>query len=84
MGLPGQPVTLTAEQVAELNRRLSNLRHDINNNLSLILAAVEVVRYKPHMSERMLGTLTEQPPKITEAIRKFSDEFEKALGITPT
>ena len=84
MGLPSQPVTLTVQQIDELNRKLSNLRHDVNNNLSLIIAAVEVVRYKPATIERMIATLTEQPARITEAVVRFSDEFEKTLGITRT
>ena len=84
MGLPTQPVTLTTEQLGELNGKLSNMRHDINNNLSLIMAAVELIRHKPHLSERMLATLVEQPPKITEALTKFSGEFERLLGITRT
>ena len=82
MGLPSQPVTLTAEQIGELNRKLSSLRHDINNHLSLIQAALELIRHKPQMAERMLVTLAEQPPKITEALMKFSAEFEQTFGIT--
>jgi hypothetical protein len=81
MTLPSQPVTLTVEQIEELNRKLSNMRHDINNNLSLILAATELIRHKPQTLERMIGTLSEQPPKVTTAIAKFSSEFEKAVGI---
>ena len=77
-------MTLTTEQLGELNGKLSNMRHDINNNLSLIMAAVELIRHKPHLSERMLATLVEQPPKITESLAKFSSEFERLLGITRT
>jgi hypothetical protein len=82
MALPTQPITLSVEQIAELNRKFSSLRHDINNNLSLIMAAAELARFKPDTLERMLTTLTEQPPKITENMRKFSADFESALGIT--
>ncbi|MCX8090396.1 MAG: hypothetical protein N3I86_05590 [Verrucomicrobiae bacterium] len=81
MTLPSEPVTLTPAQIADLNQRLATLRHDINNHLSLILAAVEIIRAKPHMAERMSATLAEQPPKITEALQKFSREFERLLGI---
>jgi len=81
MGLPNQPVTLSVEQIEELNRKLSTLRHDINNNLTLIMAAVELMRYKPEMAERMITTMTEQPMKISAAMGKFSEEFEKLLGI---
>jgi hypothetical protein len=81
MELPGQPVTLTVEQIAELNQKLANLRHDLNNNLALIIAGLEVIQYKPHLAERMMATVAEQPPKIVEAVGKFSAEPEKALGL---
>jgi hypothetical protein len=73
---------LTVEQVADLNTKLSTMRHDINNQLSLVVAAVELIRHKPQMVERMLATLVEQPPKVAEALVKFSAEFERSLGIT--
>ena len=82
MRTPSQPVSFTVEQVNDLNQRLSNLRHDINNHLSLIMAATELIKHKPQMAERMMATLTEQPPKITEALTTFSTEFENAFGIT--
>ena len=82
MVLPSQPVTLSVEQLDELNRKLASMRHDINNTLSLIMAAVELIRYKPHMTEKMIATLIEQPPKITDSLGKFSTEFEQVLGIT--
>jgi hypothetical protein len=80
--LPDQPVTLSVKQIDELNRKLSTLRHDINNNLSLIVAAVELARYKPELVERMVATLAEQPPRISKAMTTFSNEFEKTFGIT--
>jgi hypothetical protein len=82
MGLPSQPVTLTLEQLGELNRELATMRHDINNNLSLIVAAAELIRHKPAVAERMMVTLGEQPGRITAAINKFSTSFEQTLGIT--
>jgi hypothetical protein len=72
---------LTVEQIASLNQELANMRHDINNHLSLVMAAVELIRAKPHMTERMIGTLSEQPPKISQAMMGFCAQFEKAYGI---
>ncbi len=84
MGLPTQPVTLSVEQIADLNQKLSLARHDIGNHLSLILAATELMQRRPQTVERMIGAIGEQPPKITEAVSKFSREFEAAFGITRT
>lgn len=81
MELPTRPVTLTVEQIAELHQKLAGLRHDINNKLSLILAAVDVTQYKPQMIDRMMATVAEQPQKIIDAVAGFSAEFEKAFGI---
>lgn len=82
MGLPTEPVTLSVAQLEELNRKLANMRHDINNHLSLIVAAMELIRHKPQMTERMMTTMGEQPAKIGDALGKFTSEFERIFGIT--
>ncbi len=79
--MPSQPVTLTPEAIEELNRNLSTMRHDINGSLSLMVAALELIRYRPQTAERMMTTLGEQPAKITASLAKFTTEFERALGI---
>lgn len=81
MRLPDQPVSLTVEQVAELSGKLSAMRHDINNHLSLIIASLELIRYKPETTERMMTTIAEQPPRVAQALQKFSTEFERMLGV---
>jgi hypothetical protein len=81
MILPSQPVTLAVSQIDELNQQLSNLRHDINNHLALMMAAAEVIRRKPEAAERMAATFDEQPRKVTSAMLRFSAEFEKSFDI---
>ena len=66
MGLPTQPLTLSVEQIDELNKKLSATRHDINNQLSMMMAAAELVRMKPEMAPRMAEKLMAQPARITE------------------
>ncbi len=82
MGLPQHPVTFEPHQIAELNKRLSAMRHNINNNLALIVAALELVRRKPEMAPRLIENMAQQPDRIISEIRKFSDEFEANFGIT--
>ena len=84
MGLPTGPVTLTVEQMEELSRRLATVRHDVNNHLSLIVAAVELIKFNADMVPRMTTMLAEQPAKISNELNKFAAEFEKILGITHT
>jgi len=82
MPLPNEPVTLSAAQIAELNQKLVTMRHDVNNNLSLMMAAAELVRRRPESAERMWKTLTEQPHKIAECVAQFSKDFDTFLNIT--
>jgi len=84
MVLPEQPVTLSAQQIAELNQQLATLRHDINNSLALVLAGVELMRVKPETGPRMLVTISEQPARITALMRQYSVDFETALRINPS
>ena len=82
MGLPEKPVALTPEKVAELNDKLSTMRHNVNNHLALIVAASELLKRKPEMAQRMLDNIMQQPDRIISEVRTFSDGFEEALGIT--
>ncbi|HWX22785.1 MAG TPA: hypothetical protein VN578_23030 [Candidatus Binatia bacterium] len=75
-------MTLTVEEIDELNRKLAIMRHDINNHLSLIVAAIELLRFKPQLVDQMRATLSEQPGKINESLKKFSHDFEGTFGIT--
>lgn len=81
MADPTTPVTFTPEQIVELNQKLSHMRHEINNQLSLVVAAVELARFKPDIRDKMLNTLEQQPAKITAEVAKFSAEFERAFGL---
>ncbi len=81
MGLPDKPVTLSPAQVEELNKKLSEARHNVNNFLALIIAASELIKRKPDTTARMVDTMAEQPAKIMEEFQKFSREFERTLSI---
>lgn len=82
MGLPEKAVALSPEQIAVLNRRLAMMRHNINNHLALIVAASELLKRKPEMAARLVENIIQQPERITQELRGFSDEFEAVMGIT--
>ncbi|HEY1786590.1 MAG TPA: hypothetical protein VGJ73_00465 [Verrucomicrobiae bacterium] len=79
MPSPSEPVTLSAEQVAELKHNLADLRHDINNNVALMLSAIEMMRRRPDTFEKMIESMARQPHRVTEAVVKFSKSLETAL-----
>ena len=53
MPLPNEPVTLSVEQIRELNSKLADLRHNLNNSLSLMTAAAELIKRHPENAGTM-------------------------------
>jgi hypothetical protein len=82
MGLPPHSITLTPAQVEELNQKLADARHNINNHLALIVAAVELIRRKPDLSPKFIESIGLQPDKVILELKAFSEQFESQLGIT--
>lgn len=82
MGLPDAPLTLSPAEIVELNHKLSTMRHNINNHLALIVAAVEVIKRKPEMGPKLLENMAQQPDKIINEVRKFSLDFEHTLRLS--
>jgi len=81
MARPIAPKTLSEHEVKDLKDKLAHMRHEVNNQLSLIVAAMEMIRFKPELRDKMLDNLARQPLQITEEIARFSTEFETALGL---
>jgi hypothetical protein len=81
MGLPKETIPLSPEAVADLSRKLSDMRHSVNNHLTLVTTALELIRRKPESLERMLESMTDQPERIRNELNEFSGEFEKVLQI---
>jgi TolA-binding protein len=82
MGVPNAPATVTPQQLADLNKKLSHMRHEVNNQLALSVAALELIRFRPELRDKMLDTIAQQSPKITAEIAQFSAAFEEMFGIT--
>ena len=75
------PVTLTEEQIVLLHQKLRDMRHDVNGQLTNIIACAELIRLRPESAEERLKTLLEQPHKIVQLMNGFSSDFEKLLRL---
>jgi hypothetical protein len=82
MALPAEPVTLSVEQIRYLNQKLSEMRHNVNNNLALMVAALELMKRKPDTATKMADSIAGQTNKMIDEIKVFSDAFEQSFGIT--
>jgi len=62
---------MNVDEICELNKKLARLRHEVNNNLSLIIAAAEIIRRQPERAEKFWNGLTEKPHTIAESVSHF-------------
>jgi uncharacterized membrane protein len=74
-------VTLTEEQILALHQKLREMRHDVNGQLTNIIACAELIRLRPESTEERLKTLLEQPQKIARLMDAFSRDFEQHLRL---
>ena len=81
MALPDKPIVLAPDQIDELNKKLSTMRHNVNNYLALVVAASELLKRKPDLAPRMLENIMQQPERVIAEMRAFTNDFETALGI---
>lgn len=79
MSLSETPLTLSPEQVAAFEKGLSMMRHNVNNHLSLIVAACELMRRKPEIATRLIENILQQPERISKEISLFSETAEATL-----
>lgn len=75
-----EPVTLTPEAVRSLLKDLSQARHDVNNSLALISAAVELIKMQPESLSKLLPTLSEQPDRIAKSLSSLSVRLEQSVA----
>ena len=76
MGPPDANVSIAPDQVADVLKKLSVMRHNVNNHLALVVAAGELMRRKPELAARLIGNILEQPERINKEIRAFAESLE--------
>ena len=76
-----EPVTLSPEAIQSLVKQVNVARHELNNALSLISAATELMRMNPEMVPKLIGTLHDQPQRISNCFQTLTNDVEKSLGL---
>lgn len=80
MAAPESQITLTAQEVEELRRRLAGMRHNVNNLLALMVAGTELIRRKPESAMRLVENMVDQPQRVVDEIQRFSEDVERILS----
>jgi hypothetical protein len=74
-------LNLSQLEVIQIAERLSTCRHNINNNLALMVASAEIVKRKPERIDKVIDTIFQQTEKLMNELNSFSENLKKVLDI---
>jgi Mg2+ and Co2+ transporter CorA len=78
---PGQAIT--QEELAELQRKFSEIKHSINNALAVIMALSEMSQRRPDYAEKLATTVLSKAPQIVSSLQEFTQILNEKAGVKP-
>jgi hypothetical protein len=81
MSQPGNP--LSAEEVSQLQKKFSEIKHSINNALAVMMALSEMSQRRPDYAEKLASTVLSKAPQIVTSLQEFTQALNEKAGSTP-
>ena len=78
-----QPTLLTAEEMAELQKKFSDIKHSINNALAVMMALSEMSQRRPDYGEKLASTVLTKAPQIVASLQEFTNALKEKGGGRP-
>src|SRR5678810_635844 len=76
--------TISQEELVELQKKFSEIKHSINNALAVMMALSEMSQRRPDYSEKLATTVLTKAPQIVSGLQEFTQVLnEKAGGPKP-
>ena len=75
--------TLSAEELAQLQKKFSEIKHSINNALAVMMALSEMSQRRPDYSEKLASTVLTKAPQIVSGLQEFTALLNEKAGTKP-
>ena len=79
MSEPGP--NITQEELAQLQRRFSEIKHSINNALAVMMALSEMSQRRPDYAEKLANTVLSKAPQIVTSLQEFTQALNEKAGV---
>ena len=80
MSEPG--FNITQAELAQLQRRFSEIKHSINNALAVMMALSEMSQRRPDYAEKLATTVLSKAPQIVSSLQEFTQALNEKAGAT--
>src|SRR5438477_8752606 len=72
--------TITQEELVELQKKFSEIKHSINNALAVIMALSEMSQRRPDYAEKLASTVLTKAPQIVSGLQEFTEALNEKVG----
>ena len=76
-----QPIT--QEELVQLQKKFSEIKHSINNALAVMMALSEMSQRRPDYAEKLASTVLAKAPQIVSGLQEFTQLLNEKAGIKP-
>lgn len=79
-----EPVsTISQEEIAQLQKKFSEIKHSINNALAVMMALSEMSQRRPDYAEKLASTVLSKAPQIVTSLQEFTQALNEKAGQKP-
>lgn len=71
---------LTAEELDQLRKKFSEIKHSINNALAVIMALSEMSQRRPDYAEKLATNVLTKAPQIVSSLQEFTQILNEKAG----
>ena len=75
--------TISHEELVELQKKFSEIKHAINNALAVMGALSEMSQRRPDYSEKLASTVLTKVPQIVSSLAEFTQALNEKAGPKP-
>ena len=78
-----QAPVVTAEELGQLQKKFSEIKHSINNALAVMMALSEMSQRRPDYAEKLATTVLTKAPQIVSSLQEFTQALNEKAGARP-
>ncbi len=75
--------TISQQELVELQKKFSGIKHAINNALAVISALSEMSQRRPDYSEKLASAVLTKVPQIASSLQEFAQALNDKAGPKP-
>jgi predicted nucleic acid-binding Zn-ribbon protein len=75
--------SISQEELVELQKKFSEIKHGINNALAVMSALAEMSKRRPDYSEKLADAVLTKYPQIVSGLQEFTLALKEKAGPKP-